>query len=417
MLISFAAKNFLSFKDRVELNMLASNKLTERDTNIIRADEDINLLKSAVIFGPNAGGKTNLLLALKRFQQIIVNSFKETQEGESLRITPFVLNENSKNEPTEFEIVFLANDIIFDYKVVLSSEKIFNETLLADGEEIFVREDNKIQVSKNSLVSEDSLNKRAEFARENSLFVSVLAATNASELKPFMDFFVQNFHLFTAAEQMPQSHTAEILKNKDKFDKILEIIRKVDFGIQNLSTKKIVPTIPDEIKNTLPEEVVQQISEGSVELQTYHHIYSEKGNVVGQMPVIANGFESSGTNSFLAFIGPIVDSLADGHVLLIDELDALLHPTMTNFLVELINGEFNNGAQIIFTTHNTHHLNSGLFRRDQIWFVEKDNFEISHLTSLAEYKRRKDENYEINYLKGKYGALPIIKKNIQNEIG
>lgn len=416
MLISFATKNFLSFKNRVELNMVASNKLTERNGNLLEVDEGFNLLKSAVIFGANASGKTNLLIALRRFQETIVNSFKETQEGENLRINPFVLNENSRHEPTEFEIVFSADDIIFDYKVSLSSQKVFYERLLADGEEIFMRSENNIQVYPNSLVSQETLNKRAEFVRENSLFVSVLAATNANEFKPFMDFFVQNFHLFTAAEQMPQTHTAEILKDEKKYKKILEIIKKIDFGIQNLNVKKIVPTIPDEIKNSLPEEMIAKISQGSLEIQTHHNVYSDKGDKVDEFPVIANAFESSGTNSFIAFIGPIVDSLAEGHVLLIDELDALFHPTMTNFVVELINGEFNNGAQIIFTSHNTHHLDSGLFRRDQIWFMEKDNYEISHLNSLVEFKRRKDENFEINYLKGNYGALPIINTEFDDEV-
>lgn len=410
MLISLAVKNFLSFKNQVELNLVASNRITESKGNLITLDDETQLLKSAVVFGPNASGKTNLLVAVKHIQKMIINSFKQTQEGEELPVTPFVLNENSRQAPTEFQIKFIEDDILFDYKIVVTSKEVVEEYLSVDGQQVFKRVDKEIEIIDNDFVSNENLEKRQDFVRDNSLFVSVLAATNLVELKPFMNFFTENLNMFSAAHEMPQIYTTEIIKDEKKREIILHALKKADLSIQDLSTKKFVPIIPESIQESMPDEILNKMKEGQIELQTEHNVYSDDGSIVDRTSVIANAFESSGTNSFLAFIGPIVDSLVEGKVLFIDEMDALFHPLMTDFVVELINGTNNNDAQIIFTSHNTHHLNSNLFRRDQIWFVEKDNLEISHLTALLEFKRRKDENFEINYLKGNYGAIPVIKQ-------
>lgn len=226
MLISFAVKNFLSFKNQVELNLVASNRITDSRKNLIPLDNETQLLKSAVVFGPNAGGKTNLLVGVKRIQQMIINSFKQTQEGEDLPVRPFVLNENSRNEPTEFQIKFIEDDIFFDYKVVVTRKEVVEEYLSVDGQPIFSRINKEIKIIDNDFVSNENLEKRQDFVRDNSLFVSVLAATNVVELKPFMKFFVENLNMFSAAQEMPQVYTAEIIKDERKREIILRALKK-----------------------------------------------------------------------------------------------------------------------------------------------------------------------------------------------
>lgn len=418
MLISFSVQNYLSFKDKTTFSMIGTKKLTEQTGNLIDF-EGTSLLKSAVIYGPNASGKTNLLVALHRLAGIVVNSFKETQTGEKLPIEPFLLNEQTRNQPTAFDISFENEGTFFDYSVSFTNEKIYNETLSIDGQNIFSRAFKDIDIQDNDYVGAAALEKRIDFVRENSLFVSVLGATNVSQMKLFIDFFQNKFRLFTAAERMPEAYTSDLIEeNPNLKAEILKIIKNIDFGIQGVENKLVTPDIPDFFKE-LPDEIITEFKQGRNRLHTSHNIYREDGSVVEQKQFIADRFESSGTKSFLAFIGPIVDTMVNGKVLFIDELDALLHPVMSNYLVKLINNsKLNNGGQVVFTTHNTNLLDSDILRRDQIFFVEKDKLEQSHLESLVQYKTeqgkkiRKDENFEKNYLSGKYGAIPVIKRDL-----
>ena len=147
------------------------------------------------------------------------------------------------------------------------------------------------------------------------------------------------------------------------------------------------------------------------EIYTTHHVYDKEGKVVEKTRFNAERFESNGTNKIISLSGPLFDTLLHGSVLFVDELDAKLHPMLTRAIVRLFMDKETNpkGAQVVFTTHDTHLLDKDYLRRDQVWFTEKDAAEASDLYSLLEFKERNDRNFEKNYIQGRYGAIPFIR--------
>ena len=210
--------------------------------------------------------------------------------------------------------------------------------------------------------------------------------------------------------------------NKLLKKKILEMLEIADLNINNLEVVKAGDVdFTDTPMEDFPEELLSQIELDINRLISEHNVYDNEGNIVGKHKFDAEIYESSGTNEFIKIAGPLIDTLENDKVLFIDEIDAKLHPLMTKYILSLFNSKKNSRAQLIMTSHNATVLGDNLLRRDQIWFTEKDSFEASHLTALSNYKFkgevvRKDEKYDKNYLKGKYGAIPIIKSHIIDEV-
>lgn len=203
-------------------------------------------------------------------------------------------------------------------------------------------------------------------------------------------------------------------------EEILKLIQTLDLGIGHLIIEKSVNDntlpegLPEDLKNALTILLKKEGSE-SIGIRTSHEQYDAEGQLVGQQFFNFDTQESEGTKKIFALAGPIIAALRSGHVFVIDELDARLHPLMTCELVRLFNSKETNPqhAQLIFTTHDTNLLGNDLFRRDQIWFTEKDYQGATNLYSLAEFKVdnakvRNDASYERDYIKGRYGAIPIL---------
>ncbi|MDY5357020.1 MAG: AAA family ATPase, partial [Candidatus Cryptobacteroides sp.] len=197
----------------------------------------------------------------------------------------------------------------------------------------------------------------------------------------------------------------------------LNFFQKLRLGFNNILTHEEEPNIPQD----LPMEfraLLQRETQGkkSIELDSIHNVYSDKGKIVGTINFSFEDRESSGTNKLFDLSGPIFETLYSGSVLVIDELDAKMHPLISQYIIELFNNPETNpkNAQLIFTTHDTHLLSQKILRRDQIWFTEKDSKERTDLYSLIDIvlpdgtKPRNDANYEKNYIAGRYGAIPYI---------
>lgn len=196
---------------------------------------------------------------------------------------------------------------------------------------------------------------------------------------------------------------------------MLNLLSKADMGIQDMNLKSIDS---DELINSgklrnEPNMVIELIKDRKLRIASVdalHNVYDKNKNVVGKVSLDLETEESSGTNQFFALSGPIIDVLEKGWVLAVDELDSKLHPNLVTRIVELFNDQNvnNNNAQLIFNTHDTNLLSTDLFRRDQIWFTEKDRYGAAKLYSLSDFKARNDEQFERNYLKGRYGAVPVV---------
>jgi predicted ATPase len=414
MLIEFEVGNFLSFREPVRLSMLAANSIKEfLDENTFQAGR-YRLLKSAVIYGANASGKSNFLTAMAFMRWFVLNSSKEMQIEEDIRVMPFKLDTATENAPSHFEVCFIQNNFRYRYgfeadRKAVRKEWLFRTEKLKE-KPLFLREGDAIDVG-------DDFNegKGLEIkTRDNALFLSVVAQFNGeiavSVLKWFRGFRV----LHGLRDQQYERFTAQMLQDNDLRPLLVEFIRRADVGIEDLIVSD--EPVGEELPMGQSEDLQRKISRmPRLRIATVHQKFSD-GLKAGITNLDFSSEESEGTKKFFRITGPLLDSLMKGFVVCIDELDAKLHPLLTKAAVRLFNSADSNpkNAQLIFATHDTNLLQYGNLRRDQIWFTEKTQQSATDLYSLAEIKLpegvkvRNDAALEKNYIQGRYGAIPFL---------
>ncbi|KED04247.1 abortive phage resistance protein [Streptococcus equi subsp. ruminatorum CECT 5772] len=405
--------------------MVSSEKLNELLDNRIEMENDFHLLKAASIFGANASGKSNLLKALGFMVAFIERSMRDSQEGKrNFKNLTFSLDNESKDKATDFEISFLMENQIVTYNFSLYKGDIASESLTVDDLEIFRRDASGIVTySEKIFHTKDELNLKFSLTNSNSLFLTVLSVTNTKLAEDIIKYLTGNI-TFLSGYGNNAKFTKTVIKEDDSYKiKVLDLLKVADFNITGLDVKQHEFEIKPlgQSDEEIPEEILEEARDKANRLLSKHNIYDSKGMIVDNKLFDVDSFESSGTRVFLSLAGPIISVLEKGGVLIIDEADALLHPLVTKYLIELFNTTENSKSQLIITSHNSNILDQELLRRDQIWFVEKDELEVSHLTSLSEYKFngsvvRSDERYAKNYLRGKYGAIPYIKNDMIHNI-
>ena len=225
-----------------------------------------------------------------------------------------------------------------------------------------------------------------------------------------------NFNIISGLEDRVFQNFSDnmFLRNSEDKASLMDLVRKADLGIRDINIKRQKIT-----EETLPSEMPEDLKkvlrdrEGSI-ISTIHNVYDEQKNNVSNIVFDFESQESEGSKKYFRLSGPIIDTLKEGKILVIDELDARLHPILTIEIVKLFNSKRSNpyNAQLIFATHDTNILSANVFRRDQIWFAEKDNEESTDLYSLVEYKLpkgkvRNDASFEKDYIQGRYGAVPF----------
>ncbi|MBX2078833.1 ATP-binding protein [Campylobacter peloridis] len=419
MLIEFRVENFLSIQDEQVLSMVASSDNTFLNSHIGN-DEKLKLLKSSVIYGANASGKSNIIKALQAMKTIVISSAKK-QRGDKLPITPFLLgNENDK--PTKFEIIFIQNGIRYQYGFILTSEKILEEWLLIFGEsnraqKWFERIYNEKEEKYNYSFGAKFIGSKqlwAENTRDNALFLSVAIQLNNEQLKPVFDFFLKYIRVNYMDNWSSVSKATMNILKQDK-QKIVNYLKQADLDIEDIiveekeldKTSLIQENIPQEIKQMIQADLEKGVILTKTDIKTMHTNQQGKQILFDMLAL-----ESQGTQKFFGLIGSWIEALELGYIVVVDELNTHLHPLMTKFLVNLFHNENLNksNAQLIFTTHDTSILNQEVFRRDQIWFCEKQN-KATKLYPLSDFKVRKDKtNLESDYLLGRFGALPYFKE-------
>ncbi|EAM0181033.1 ATP-binding protein [Campylobacter coli] len=419
MLIEFRVENFLSIQDEQILSMMASKDNTFFDSHT-NGDKKLALLKSSVIYGANASGKSNIVKALQTMKTIVISSAKK-QRGDKLPITPFLLG-NEDNKPTKFEIIFIQNDTKYQYGFILNSEKILEEWLLIFGEsnraqKWFERIYNEKEEKYNYSFGTKFLGFKqlwAENTRDNALFLSVAIQLNNEQLKPVFDFFLKYIRVNYIDNWNDVSKATMNILQQDK-QKIIDYLKQADLDIEDIiveekeldKTSLMQENIPQEIKQMIQADLEKGMKLTKTDIKTMHTNQQGKQVLFDMLAL-----ESQGTRKFFGLIGPWIEALSQGYTIVVDELNTHLHPLMTKFLVNLFHNEDLNksNAQLIFTTHDTSILNQDVFRRDQIWFCEKQN-KATKLYPLSDFKVRKDKtNLENDYLLGRFGALPYFKE-------
>lgn len=423
MIIQFLVRNFKVFKDEALLSMVASNydKADREQDNVIHEPVfDLRLLKSAVIYGPNASGKSRFFEAVQFMRNFVIRSAIHGQAGDTIAVDPFRLNPSTREQGSEFEITFLDNGEIFRYGFEADSEKVVAEWLYhrpkTKETEIFTRDFQDIKFHKTRMKGAKMLVEQ-KMIRDNALFVSVAAQFNLELAKRVVNWFKKLQIISGLKEEGYHFYTMSKTQDIASKSRILDLVQRADLGIINITAKTLdANSIPEDMPDGLKEMIRQKSREEGAEfffdVETTHKTYDDDRNPVDTATFSLDQDESSGTKKFFALTGPVLEVLDKGLILVVDEFDSKLHPNLAGKLIELFNSKITNknNAQLIFNSQNTNLLRAGLFRRDQIWFTEKNRYGEAQLYSLADFKTnsvRKEENYEEKYIQGKYGAVPF----------
>lgn len=391
---------------------------TELDeNNTFQVDKELTLLKSAAVYGANASGKSNLVKAIGFMRWFVLNSSSSTQVTDLIDVSKFRLSTETIDKPSFFEIVFLLEKKIYRYGFKLNRQRVIAEWLYCTPRtresKLFDRKKQKFSVL-NKFLEGKILDSKT---RANALFLSVVAQFNGNTSRKILLWFQKLIIGSGIQGYLSPRYTVEMLKDKQLNNEIISLIKKYDLGISELKAKQVKlssehlpPEIIQEISREIFNNVEPNLELTTTEITTIHKQYDKDGKVSALKDFELDSNESEGTKKIFAFAAPIITSLKEGRVLIIDELDARLHPLITQSIIKLFNSNKSNcsNAQLIFMTHDTNLLNKKLFRPDQIWFVEKDRCEATNLYSLAEYKIAEDASFENDYIKGKYGAIPYI---------
>lgn len=415
MLFDFTIGNFRSFADRKTLSMEPAS-ISDFSQNVVKKSQ-YKFLSSAVIYGANASGKSNLLRGIGAMRRIVVESFDKRSVSE-IPYDPFLLNPDNPNEPTFYEVVFFTENVKYRYgfeadKHTIKSEWLF-ETKSKTEKPLFLRVPEGIEVMSRFIEGKDL----EEKTRDNALFLNVVDQFNGKIASTIMKWF-KNFNIISGLTHDNYRPVTFAMLDSPKLNDILtDYFSQIDLGFEKIKVEK-KEFNPEELPADLPEDMFKQLItdlEGKtmINLRTVHKVFDKNQVYVKEVEFDTRRQESSGTNKIIDLSGPIFDTLNNGGLLVIDELDAKLHPLLTLSIVRLFQNQDINkaGAQLIFATHDTNILSICNLRRDQIYFVEKDKFGASELYSLVEYNKegkvRKDRSFEKDYINGRYGAIPYF---------
>ena len=416
MFIEFSVKNWRSIKTEQKLSMTAAKSSELADSNTFNplAPATHNLLRAAAIYGPNAAGKSNVISALKMMRQMVLESASKSQLGDEIPVQAFRLDSETENQPSEFEIVFVANGVRYQYGFAANTTRVTEEWLFAypagrpqrwlgrvwDGS-TYQWETASALTGQKQLWQDST--------RENALFLSTAVQLNSQQLKPVFDWFKKNLRIANVGGWSPK-FTAGLCEAEQSRGKVLAFLKAADLDIHDMQVEAktfSVEHLPEELPKEIADKLLADLTgKEIVEIKTVHR--STQGKLVS----FELEDESAGTRKFFAMAGPWMHALEHGLVLVMDELNDRLHPKMVQFLIQLFHSNETNphNAQLIFTTHETSILNQQVFRRDQIWFCEKNDEQATQLYPLTDFGPRKGrEDLEASYLAGRYGALPYLR--------
>ena len=400
MLCQFTIKNYKSIRDEVTFDMQVA-AISEHEDKVIRDIDGEEFLPVSALYGPNGGGKSNVLKALQTLVgKVLRPLYASTNNADILmfrknvNIEPFKFTEENKNAPTEFEIFFRTKLAEYRYQLYVKKEKVVYESL------------DRVKLS--------TKRRSGLFERENNTielkgdFTKLTASDELSETLPFLSYLGITY---------------------GKNEVVRDVLEWFDNGIDFLNYGNPIQELVVAVANTknIKQLMLQMIQEMDLNIVDFR-VEEEENRLDVYTKHFVDGYEeeldleeeSSGTKKLFGLLPFIATSLIEGNVLVIDELDAKIHPILLKHIINMftdLNVNKNN-AQLIFTSHDLSTMNSEVFRRDEIWFVAKGNAENSELYSLVEFKNekgesvRKDAKFGKQYLEGKYGADPYLRRII-----
>lgn len=426
MLIEFRVQNFKSINTEQTLNLVCSSSTQENfnQQNSIPVHKFgiDSALKSAAIFGPNAAGKTNFAEALRSMRINVLSSLRHIDSDYVLNTLPFVLKEDKYDIPTEQEVTFIKGEVLYRYGMAISDRIITEEwlyqTVSVRETLLFHRQGQVIDYNNRSFAEAKKLVKKegdvyvVQQTKPHIPFLSVVAQFDGNKSTTVVDWF-RNINIISGVhDKAVKEYSIGLYESDSEFkswalkvlsamqiDDIEVVEREADFRLQSPDEIPELLEVTERIKSFLRKNPVKQKSLA---------ISKEIGDRIFLLPI---DIESDGTKRVIYFLGALYDTIKNNKILFVDEFDSKLHSLLSKFLINLYHSDSLGSSQLIVACHDTNLLSKDIFRRDQIWFVDKNSQHESELYSLLEYKEyytRKDSSYNKDYLAGKYGAIPLF---------
>ena len=406
MLIQFNFKNYKSYKDENSLDMTATS-IKEHPYNLISLQNGEEYIKTAAIYGANASGKSCIIEAFAFMARWVLSSLRKESEEKGIPVKRFAFDKLSRNGKSEFEVFFRYKDKEYQYGFVVDNKKVHEEWLYKRDfrskykyNTLFERKDDKIYCTKLLKGAE----KFVEHVGDSTLFLSLISFLKINDAKVVYNWFLNteviDFSHSFFEDFMKDYITEKAFEDNDFQNAIVKFLKAVDMGIEGIRIEKI-----KRLSN----------NDDSIIYKVYSQHKTTDGSSIVEIPFTE---ESGGTQKMFCLFHFIYEAIKQGNTIFVDELDAKLHPLLLRYVINMFhNPEINkNNAQLIYTTHDMYTLTRDIFRRDQIWFSEKDSNGVSKLYSLAEFKLegnkkvRNDASYNKDYISGRYGAVPILKE-------
>jgi uncharacterized protein len=418
MLLRFGVENYLSIRDYQEINLTAT-KLTDDATDLInRKKLPSPLLPSIAIYGANASGKSNLISAFYFMIRGILHSYSHGKEEKGAPLNYFRLDNESKTRPCKFDIDFFHDEVRYHYGYSMNDKVIQEEWLYAyphGKRQIWfyrnIDESPKLYFGKNL---KGKLKTIEELTKPNSLFLSTAAEANHDQLSNIYKYFENRYEVYESIKN-EELNLKSLLEMEEVKKLYIDFLKEADIGILDIKVEEKDFDVPDDVMLRAKEfeSAFNQHTKLSAKLTI-----PEKREMIffghkakDREPVYFPPYmESDGTLALLSLLRPVFYALATGSILFIDEIESSLHPLLSNKIIRLFNKSSANlnGAQIIFTTHDTNLLANDFLRRDQVWFTEKNSEGATHIFPLSDIKTRKGDNLEKGYLQGRFGAIPYL---------
>lgn len=423
VLIEFSVSNFRSIGETIKFSTVAGTSSAKRDDISSYTGNSFaeRSLKSAVIFGPNASGKSSIIEALAFFQNCVASSFRK-DPNKKFGIPFNKFHSKYLNGSFECEMIFVHEKQLYQYGFVLNDYTVEEEWLFLKKSKnrsqircVFQRAKKSKKaktydwyLNENILAGEKELWKKS--TRPDALFLSSAAQLNSKELKHPFDWITSHLHVLMSYDRLEPNFTAKLLQEKGSKTKIKSILHSLDLKIEDFHVVEKKFELPKEASALINPELLEKIAERGKSVKSLK-IFTMHRNFNDELVEFEFEEESEGTKAIIGLVGPLLDVLENGYTLIVDELNNSLHPLALRAIVSIFNDPVLNkkGAQLIFTSHETSILAKDFMHKDQVWFVERPRDLWSTLTPLSDYNVRALEAFQRAYLGGKFGALPNIK--------
>ncbi|MBF0187556.1 MAG: ATP-binding protein [Magnetococcales bacterium] len=426
MLVEFSVTNYLSFCETQILGLTAGSTLDEYPENAFDAGvaRMPPLLKSMVVYGANASGKSNLIRAIKFVQEFVLNSAKG-QEGDPIPITPFRLSARSANAPSVFELTFVQNGVRYQYGFAATRERVQHEWLLAYPkgraqrwfERYFDPMSGEEEWHLHRSFLSSARNTWRDMTRSNALFLSTAVQLNSEELRPVFDWFAKKLYVLPPHSDISMDFTTHQVKKPEQREKVMAFLNHADLNIQNILVNRRTADGADGSEsggdpnylNTLHALLKKKLEDWEWEIIDIQ--FERTTHDTGEPIALPWNTESQGTQKLFALAGPWIDMMENDRILFIDEMDTSLHHNLVQFLFGLVHAQEGiSRSQLICTTHDTALLSSDGFRRDQYWMAQKNDHRCTTLYPVTRFNVGKSVPLQKRYLAGDYGAIPTIRR-------